>query len=90
MHPGRDQRLSQPKVSASQPLLNTVVMGTDGRPTADQELIKTYFGLLLEPYMEEIKKRWAADVTLRLWFAFSATTVTTQRLCSHPPPPNPY
>jgi len=48
-------------------------MGTDGRPTVDQELIKTYFGLLLEPYMEEIKKRWAADVTLRLWFAFSAT-----------------
>jgi hypothetical protein len=86
VHPGRDQRLSQPKVSASQPLLNTVVMGTDGRPTADQELIKTYFGLLLEPYMEEIKKRWAADVTLRLWFAFSATTVTTQRLCSHSPP----
>ena len=53
------------KCDESKAKQSKVVMGTgtDGRPTADQELVKTYFGLLLEPYMEEIKKRWAADVT---------------------------
>ena len=79
----RDQRLSQPKVSASQPLLNTVVMGTDGRPTADQELIKTYFGLLLEPYMEEIKKRWAL-------VCFQCYNRDNTKALFSPPPPNPY
>ena len=63
--------------------------GTDGRPTADQELIKTYFGLLLEPYMEEIKKRWAADVTPQALVCFQCYNRDNTKALFSPPPPTP-